>query len=355
ISPEEVSQEVLLALSTHDYSRLQALLLTEAEIKALDLSPAETQRVRASLREAQTKFTELVAKLKGIEKATWIHLEIGAPQCRPAEDGSSRLDLIHHTGGTIVYEGGGKSDWLQTGEMIQVGAAWRLTAAPSQGVAEQPPPGSSTVSTDPKLQKLIDELTEMDKSPPASGVGGPNAAVVKYNLKRVDLLEKIIAAVPAKDRETWIRQVADSLSPAAQNSTTGQSTASERLQRLEKQVVGAVPGTPLAAYVVYRRMQADNAMKLAKPGIDYSNVQQAWLAALKKFVTTYPNVDDTPDALMQLGMVSEFLGKNGEAKNWYARLARDYADKPLAAKARGAVRRLESEGKEFELAGPLLD
>lgn len=355
ISPEEVSQEALLALSTRDYSRLQALLLTEAEIKALDLSPAEAQRVRASLREAQAKFAALVAKLKGIEKATWIHLETGAPQCRPAEDGSSRLDLIHHVRGTIVYEAGGKSDWLQTGAMIQVGAAWKLTAAPSQGGAEQPPPGSTTVNTDPKLQKLIDELTEMDKSPPPSGVGSPNAEVVKYNLKRVDLLEKIVAEVPAKDRETWIRQVADSLSTAAQNSATSETAAAERLQRLEKQVVGAVPNTPLAAYVVYRHMQAENSMKLLKPGIDYSKVQQAWLEDLKKFVMAYPSVDDTADALMQMGMVSEFLGKDVEAKNWYARLARDYADKPLAAKARGAVRRLESEGKEFELSGPLLD
>src|SRR5262249_16700485 len=91
ISAEEVSQEALLAVSTRDYSRLQALLLTEAEIKALDLSAAEAQRVRASLREAQAKFTELLSKLKGIEKASWIHLETAAPQGRPAEDGSTRL------------------------------------------------------------------------------------------------------------------------------------------------------------------------------------------------------------------------------------------------------------------------
>src|SRR6185437_10226058 len=90
ISPEEVSQEVLLAVRTRDYSRLQALLLTEAEIKSLALSPAEAQRVRASLRESQAKFAELVTKLKGIEKATWIHLETSAPQCRPAQDGGSR-------------------------------------------------------------------------------------------------------------------------------------------------------------------------------------------------------------------------------------------------------------------------
>src|SRR5262249_61402573 len=57
---------------------------------------------------------------------------------------------------------------------------------------------------------------------------------------------------------------------------------------------------------------------------------------------------------MQLGMWCGFLGKDADAKKWYAQLARDYSEKPQAAKARGAVRRLESEGKEFELAGPLV-
>src|SRR5262245_6010189 len=356
ISAEEASQEALLAVSTRDYSRLQALPLTEAEIKALDLSAAEAQRVRASLREAQGKFTELLSKLKGIEKASWIHLETAAPQCRPAEDGSTRLDLVHHLRGTIVYEASGKTDSLQTGEIIQVGAAWKLVGAPSQGaVPEQAAPAGAVVSADPKMQKLIEELTEMDKSPPASGTGGPNAEIVKYNLKRAGVLEKILAEVPAKERETWVRQVADSLGIAAQNSAAGETAAAERLQRLEQQVVGATPNTPLAGYVVYRRMQADYSARLFKPGVDSTKVQQEWKEKLTKFVTTYPNVDDTPDALMQLGVVSEFLGKDADAKNWYGRLVRDFADKPQTVKARGAVRRLESEGKEFGLTGPLLE
>jgi len=71
-------------------------------------------------------------------------------------------------------------------------------------------------------------------------------------------------------------------------------------------------------------------------------------------VQAYPRADDTPDALLQLGMVSEFLSKEVEAKNWYSRLAREFTDKPQAAKARGAVERLDSEGKSFKLAGPLV-
>ena len=43
ISPEEVSQEALQAVASRDYGRLQALLLTEAEVRALALTPAESR------------------------------------------------------------------------------------------------------------------------------------------------------------------------------------------------------------------------------------------------------------------------------------------------------------------------
>jgi hypothetical protein len=71
-------------------------------------------------------------------------------------------------------------------------------------------------------------------------------------------------------------------------------------------------------------------------------------------VQTYPHAEDTADALMQLGMVSEFVGKEGEAKKWYQVLAKDFADKPTATKALGCIRRLELDGKEFKLAAPNL-
>src|SRR6516162_4281635 len=46
ISPEEVSQEILQALIARDAGRLQALMPTEAELKALGLSGEQTERLR---------------------------------------------------------------------------------------------------------------------------------------------------------------------------------------------------------------------------------------------------------------------------------------------------------------------
>jgi hypothetical protein len=55
---------------------------------------------------------------------------------------------------------------------------------------------------------------------------------------------------------------------------------------------------------------------------------------------------------MQLAMVSELMGRETEAKNWYKQLIKNHADKKsLVAKAEGALRRFELEGKTLELTG----
>jgi hypothetical protein len=139
-----------------------------------------------------------------------------------------------------------------------------------------------------------------------------------------------------------------------QNSTADDTIAAGKLERLEKQLVETVPASSLTATVVYRRLQAEYSVSLQKPGADYGKVQTDWQAKLTKFVEGYPKSDDAADALLQLGMSGEFAGKDAEAKKWYGQLVQDFSDKPQAAKAKGAVRRLECEGKEMELAGPQL-
>src|SRR6185437_4099846 len=88
---------------------------------------------------------------------------------------------------------------------------------------------------------------------------------------------------------------------------------------------------------------------------DFNKVQEAWLARLAKFVQTFPKSEDTPDALLQAGMVSEFLNKEVEAKNWYKQLKDNFGDKPQARKAEGSIARLELEGKALKLSGPMLN
>jgi hypothetical protein len=354
ISPEEVSQEILRAVLSRDYARLQPLLITDKEMQALELPAAEIGRIQELRKEAPARFQTLCTKLTGLDAKThWVRLETAAPQCLPADGVERKHDLFKYANGNILYESGNKQDWLQTGDMIRVGLTWRIVDAPLPGDAT---PDDGPKPTDPAVQKLMDELRDLDtRQQGLAATPGPNPAVVRYNLDRAALIDRILARLTrADEQETWIRQQADCLSAAAQCSPKDDRTAYERVVALETRVVKAMPGTALAAYVTFREMTADYAARLANPD-NFKQVQEQWVERLKKFVQAYPQAEDTPDALMQLGMVSEFLGKETEARNWYDQLARNFSTHPMAAKARGAQDRLGLEGKVLVLAGPTLD
>ncbi len=356
ISAEEVSQEVLQAVVTHDLARLQALWISDAEIKTLELPAAEVNRLHDLRGKAPAKFQSTVAKLNLGPQTRWERLESAGPQCIPADQIGTKRDLLKHTHAAVLYESAGKHDWLQIGELIQVGLAWRLVEAPSPG-AEGMAPGNDVAAGDPALQGLMDELRKLDQAPPkASDTPGPNAEIVRYNLQRASIVEKIIEKVARpEDRDQWTRQLADCLSAAAQSSPASDKSAYERLVKLEGEVVKAHAGTALAAYVTFREMSADYASKMATPA-EFAKLQEQWIARLAKFVQDYPQAEDGPDALLQLGTVSEMLGKETEAKKWYQQLVAHFGDKkPFADKAAGALRRLDLEGKPLELAGTTLD
>jgi peroxiredoxin len=117
------------------------------------------------------------------------------------------------------------------------------------------------------------------------------------------------------------------------------------------------PGGSLAGYVAYREIQAEYAMKLSRPGSnpgDFGKVQEALRDRLKQFAADYPTAEDTPDALLQLGMVSEFMNKETEAKGFYTLMMKNHGQHQLAAKAQGALSRLNSDGQVMQLAGPML-
>ena len=353
ISPEEVSQEILRALATRNLGRLQALLMTDEDIKSLGLPADTAAAIREKRKGIKAKFEEAISKLPKLnDKSTWGHLETGTPQSTPAEAAGTNVDLVKHTRATILVESGGSNEWIQIGPLVQVGPAWRIIDAPRVGALVEETGGENKVdiTQNPKAEKLIKELTELDTK--ASGLSG--AAAVKHHLQRANILEEIIAVVKPDQRDPWIRQVADSLSTAAQSSGEGDKVAATRLATLEAQLVKYMPGSNLAAYVAFRAMQADYSRKLGGDPKQFNKVQQEWLDNLAKFVQTYPKADDTPDAMLQLGMVSEFLGKDIDARNWYLKLAKTFPDKAQGPKGAGGAARLDLEGKPFQLAGPSL-
>jgi hypothetical protein len=215
-----------------------------------------------------------VAKLGSLgDKVRWERLEGGPPQCVPADGVAVKQDLLKLPKSTILYEANGQHAWLTTGEMIQVGQAWRLIDAPGD---EDTTKGGGTLS--PELQKLLDDLKNLDaKSPHGQDTPGANADIVRYNLQRAEIVQKVLGLVKPEERDQWLRQLADCLSAAAQSSPETDKGVYQQLLDLEKKTVAEQPGSALAGYVTFREMSADYAVKLAHVGPEFAKVQEQWL------------------------------------------------------------------------------
>jgi hypothetical protein len=167
---------------------MEALLISEAEIKTLDLPAAEAKRIRDIRAGTLAKFQSVTAKLTSLDAKThWLHLETNAPQVVLNEQGGATRDLIRHGNATILYESSGKNDWLQTGEMIQVGYTWRLVDAPTPGAPIEveggsTPTANATPVEDKEMQGLLDQLKQLDDGSGSKATSGPDAA--RYNIAR---------------------------------------------------------------------------------------------------------------------------------------------------------------------------
>ncbi len=378
ISPEEVSQEVLAAVAAKDSRRLGALLVSDEELKAMGLPATEITRIKTKRDAVGDQFNKTTAKLLKLtpEGTTWVHLEVKNPHTTLAEELGSKEDLVRYQRGTVLYQDGdpknGKTGFLQTGEMIQVGKAWRLVEAPVDGLAAEPLGPIAGATTDEQIQvperakDLIEKaLKPLDEKAP--GIGATPNDIAKYNAARGRIIEQIVSIIDDKDtkpefktrRDVWVKQIADCYAAAAQ---VGDTASLARLTEWRTAIVKGNPGSSVAGYVTFREMTAEYSlqlMELTKPGVvpkpaDAQKIQDEWLKKLAAFVSAYPTAEDTADALIQMAMANEFAGKEGEAKSNYGMITKNFAKSRLAAKAKGAIDRLDSEGKEFELAGPTL-
>jgi hypothetical protein len=354
ISAQEAAQEAYQALVGRDYARLQALFINDAEMQALGLPAKRAEDIRKRLQQAQAKFEDTATKLAAFGGTQPVQVEAAVPQCVPADAAGTTRDLFQLPSRGVLFEYGPekekKQEWVQTGELIQVGMAWRLTEAPYLGNVVSGT-GATTenvvVTNNPEVQKLMERLSDLDKTVPQfPDTPQPSPEVVRYSLQRAEILEQLVKADTAKAAD-WMKQCADNLSTAAQYAPAADKTGLQRLQQLRDQAVRDAPGSELAGYLTYRALWTEYNRKL----MEDPRVQAEWLEKLAGFVQSYPKADDTPGALMDMALGYEFAGKDDEARRCYKQVATTFADKAIARKAEGAARRLDLVGKDLELSG----
>src|SRR5262249_26434542 len=292
ISPEEVSQEALAAILTKDQKRLEALLITKAELDALGLPAAEVQKIQTKLTAVSSTFDKTCKDLKGLKLTTqWIHLDLKAPQAIPADGIDSKNDVMRYRNAGLLYQDGNgqgaKADWIQLGDLIQVGKAWRLVQAPAPGmtgpdVETVKGPGSNdtgVIHIPEGAEAFVKKLNELDEKGPKPGQDG----IIEFNLQRAAALKQIARlytkAEDGPKRDVWIKQVADCYASAAQQ---GDSAALKRLGEW-REVLGR--NSPILPYIVFREISADFAQQIAKVGRDrdkLTKLQEDWKTRLSK-------------------------------------------------------------------------
>jgi len=259
----------------------------------------------------------------------------------------ARDDLVvHKTGTVLVLDGkeGKEPKTLQTGELIQIGRAWKLVDGPTSGGQDS----TAAPMIPDNVRDLVVKLNDIDQkempSPPT------REALAVYNSKRAVVLEEIVQKVGPAQQDVWVKQLADSLSGAADVEKPGDRHIT-RLKAI-KDSLAKGPNQALAAYVAFRCLQTENNIALATNSGPVEPVQEKWRTGLEEFIKSFPNSGETPEAILRLAMAWEYA-RDGEkpAKEWYAKLAREYSQSPQAAKGAGALKRLESVGHALDLSG----
>ena len=165
----------------------------------------------------------------------------------------------------------------------------------------------------------------------------------------MEIIQKLVdQAKTADERNLWSRQLADTFSAGVQ---TGKLPDGEkRLDAMLEKARGDSDQN-LAAYVKIRILTAAYAKEIAKPKANWPEIQTKWTKDLEQFIDDYAKCPDAAEAMLQLGIAREYNGQDDEAKKWYERIGRDFADSQQAKKAAGAVRRLASVGTVLSLSG----
>ncbi len=360
ISAEEVTAELVRSLSQKDATRFKALLLTSDELKTLGVGPETAKKLAGRVQDAEGGFATLVRQQTRFGADTqWMHFAASQPGVVPEGTDGSTKDLEVYENVTVITETGDKHDQVPVGTLVRVNSKWRLIGLPDLEAADTAGAGyffRASIASRPDVpansnapsDKMQDLLTKLEKLDEQAATASPDEQA-RLNSQRADILEQLASAANnAEEREQWVRQLADTVSAAAQSGTYAAGVP--RLAKLFEQV-NKSDSEGLAAYVKFRYLTAEYGQSLTSPNADFAKIQTQWLDNLQQYVKDFPNSPDTAEALLQLAIAEEFAGQEDKAKQWYGQIVKDFPQALAAKKAQGSITRLESVGKPIQLAG----
>jgi TolA-binding protein/peroxiredoxin len=355
ISPHEVAEQIVLAIKNNDPARFELALLTPSELNGLGFGKARQESIAASLKDAPAAFSKLVTEQKIVTPQTrYVDFGSARPGTIPSGTDGSTKDITVLDNAAALVQTNNKHEQVFLGTLVQVGDTWKLIAAPSDnqgqnGMLTQSSPAPGAVGGDQapsdEMQAQMKILEELDKKAEAAQ-GSEAADDVK---KRLTALKSLADASQGPTRDQWYRQMIDILGVAIQNGTLNNGT--DLLAQLQKELESAKADEDLIAHAAFQNMWSQFAVNQRAPNANMQTLQDQWQTDLKTFVEQHPKSSDAAEALLQLGMYQEFMGKTDDATKWYQQLAKSFPDAKQAQRATGALRRINALGKPMTLAG----
>lgn len=376
LSAQEAAKVAVEALINGDLQALSSVMVNERDIQTLRLPAAVGKQLMESVSDLQKKATASLADTKVLNsKSQWVRFDPPVPGLILAEDLGTAADVVVYENSMAYIQNGEKLELISVGEMVQIGDVWKLVSVPVPldtsgkmtmqvgGILMQSPIMRGGGSPDPtpqmseEMQKLLADLQKLDENSPKPDASAQ--AFADYNVARANLSEKLISLARSdEERQQWIQQFTDSLSTATQSGLYPDGLV--RLQKLEE---AAKSNKSLLGYVYYRRLMAEYAFRLkddekvkdeAEARKAGEVTQKWWFEQLEAFARQWPQSEDAPDAVVQLAISYELMGRIEDAKGWYAQLAKNYPKTEGGVKAQGALKRLTLTGNKLQLAGKSL-
>ena len=366
ISAQEVTAELVRAMTNRDVSAFERLLISRGELKQLGLGSDAAKKIAASTIAAKEKFIALGKSKRALTAETlWLHFSATQPGIVPAGTNGSTKDLNVYENVVAMIETDGEPGFVQVGTLVKVGDAWRLIDAPSlaeqtgatsaaaglffnvsQGQTPQLPTNLQAGGISKKIQAL---LSKLEKTEAKIATAGPAERGRLYEQQASVLEELAEASSAGEQKDAWLKQLADNLSAAVQSGSFPKGTA--RLDALHSKLKSEKATPAAIAYVRYRGLLAGYSASMQEPKADYAKIQTQWLANLATFVNEHPEAEDAAEAMLQIAIAEEFAGEEEKAKTWYRKIGETMPTSGQAKKATGAIRRIDSPGKPLSLKG----
>jgi Redoxin len=361
LSAEEASKVLVLAIVYNDRALLESVLATPEELESIGAPKVTLERAAEAAANRNKALTDLLGSLKATGwtgQTAWSRFDGAMPHVIPSDPEIGLKNEVMMYENVIVWAEGAnqaanaKMSYLSAPEVVKIGDAWKFIDLP-HAVDPAKPAGGSLISLrteifapggikDPVQSRAQIDLAAHDAKPPANDAG--KKEVAEWHVTRVKILQRIIAEnkEPA-DKLPYQKQAVNDLAEAIRT-----DLYPEGLGVLDKLIAS---GGKIGSYAQYRKVLVEFDIEADQPGANLLEVQKASLAKYEQFLTAFPKSDEEPEALLALGTVNDFNGNEKEARQWYARLAKDYPASEAGKKATGAVRRLDIDGKPLKLAG----